>query len=202
MITTKRLRGMVMRKRMFWLMIALCVAVMSGFVGFSILRTNQARSVFAGEGYVLVGDETGTKQIGFADAQSYQVYNSGKVRFLSASGDEALLERDSFVYYEDGGIMALADGILLDFKDLSDNFINNYFLNAGLTIYRTGDTYAAETTAGAMSFGEHMWKLSDQKYLIAAPALKVCFSEEDQREVTDYVQVTVTDDCIVQMLTT
>jgi len=97
--------------------------------------------------------------------------------------------------------MALSDGILLDFNDLSDNFINNYFISAGLTIQSAGEGYTAETTAGTITFGDHLWKLSDQKYLVQSPELTVYYSEDDQREVTDYVQINVTDDGIVQILT-
>lgn len=52
-----------------------------------------------------------------------------------------------------------------------------------------------------MTFGEHLWKLSDTKYLIEAPSLKVYLSEGDVREVKDYVQVAVTADNIVHLLT-
>ena len=58
-----------------------------------------------------------------------------------------------------------------------------------------GNEYVAETTAGTIRFGEHLWKLSDQKYLIR-PTSRCVFRKMTLRWLI--CPVTITDDGIVQ----
>lgn len=190
-----------MVKRIFGIVISVCLLALVVFTGFAIWYASSEQPEFKTDGYVLQGDGLETRQLAFAAATPYKVSSAGTVRFESISGEQVMVQRESFVHYGDGSVMALSDGILLDFNDLSDNFINNYFISAGLTIKSAGEGYTAETTAGTVTFGDHLWKLSDQKYLIQSPTLTVCYSDEDQREVEDYVQIQITEDGIAQIQT-
>lgn len=171
------------------------------FAGFGIWHSKSQTPAFELGGYILQGDAEEIKQLSFQSGENYTSTLSGAVRFEDTDGQEATVSKESFVHFDDNSVMALSDGILLDFSDLSENFINNYFISAKLRITEAGGSYTAETTAGSMKFGEHLWKLSDSKYMIESPTLKVHISEEDVRETNDYVQITVTDDQIVHILT-
>lgn len=190
-----------MLKRIFGITISVCLMVVGAFTGFAIWHSSSTQPTFETDGYVLLGDGLEAKQLSFTAAARYQVSGTGVVKFEDSTGEKVTVQKESFVHFGDGGIMALSDGILLDFNDLSDNFINNYFITAGLTIQSAGTGYTAETTVGTIAFGDHLWKLSNQKYLIRSSHLTVCYSEEEQREVEDYVQIHITDDGIAQILT-
>lgn len=190
-----------MLKRIFAIVISVCILVLAAFIGFAIWHDSSEQPEFRTDGYVLQSDGMESKQLAFAAATPYRGSGDGTVRFDSISGEQVAVQRESFVHYGDGSVMALSDGILLDFNDLSENFINNYFISEGLTIRFAGEEYTAETTAGTITFGDHLWKLSDQKYLIQSPTLTVYYSDEDQREVNDYVQIHITDDGIAQIQT-
>lgn len=190
-----------MLKRIFVITISVCLAVLAAFTGFAIWHASSAQPEFKTNGYVLLGDGTETKQLTFKAASRYKVSSAGVVKFKDASGEKVTVQQESFVHFEDSGVMALSDGILLDFNDLSNNFINNYYISAGLTIQSAGSEYTAETTAGTITFGDHLWKLSDQKYMIRSPRLAVYYTEGEHRDVEDYVQIHITDDGIVQILT-
>lgn len=64
-----------------------------------------------------------------------------------------------------------------------------------------GGVYTAETNSGTVTFGENLWKLSEEKYIIRAPELTIRFADGDERPAGEYVQVTTTPDGIVQLLT-
>ena len=179
----------------------LCLSAVFTFTGFGIWHAKSQTPSFELGGYILQGDAEEVKQLSFKSGENYTSTLSGAVRFKDTDGNEETVSKESFVHFDDNSVMALSDGILLDFSDLSENFINNYFITAKLRISETGGSYTAETTAGSMKFGEHLWKLSDSRYMIEAPTLKVHISEEDVREANDYVQVTITDDQIVHILT-
>ena len=190
-----------MNKRLGLLIVALGIISGITFTGFSVWHSSRMTPVFDTAGYILCGDADEGKWLSFRSGAEYTSTLSGSILFSSPDTGRATVSKESFAYFDDNSMMALSDGILLDFKDLSDNFINNYYLNAGLRISNAGSTYVAETSTGTMEFGEYLWKLSNQKFVVVSPTLKVHMSDDDVREVNDYVQVTVTNDKVVHLLT-
>lgn len=189
-----------MLKRVSIITVVLCLVAFVGGLGFAAWNSISAQPEFASSGYILKGNGMDADRLSFSANERYRVANNGMASFKS-EGDKVYVPTDSFAIMDNGSVMALSDGILMDFNDLSANFINHYYISAKLPIQRSGDTYTAETTAGSMTFGDHMWKLSDSKYLVESPVLTVNFSETDIRPVSNYVQISVTDDGIVQLLT-
>lgn len=190
-----------MVKKVSFVLVGIGLAAIIAFSGFGIWRATRQVPAFDAAGYILQGETEEVKSISFRSGEAYTSTLSGGISFSDTDGKKTTVPRESFVYFEDSSVMALSDGVLVDFNDLSDNFINNYYINAGLCLHDSNGSYTAEATAGTMTFGEHLWKLSDTKYLIEAPSLKVYLSEGDVREVKDYVQVVVTADNIVHLLT-
>ena len=190
-----------MNKRLGLLIVALGIISGIAFTGFSVWHSSRMTPVFDSAGYILCGDADEGKWLSFRSGAEYTSTLSGSILFSSPDIGRTTVSKESFAYFDDNSMMALSDGILLDFKDLSDNFINNYYLNAGLRISNAGSTYVAETSTGTMEFGEYLWKLSNQKFVVVSPTLKVHMSDDDVREVNDYVQVTVTNDKVVHLLT-
>ncbi len=190
-----------MSKRLIIIMLSVGLAAVLGFGGFGVWYASAQTPKFQQAGYILQGEEDEVKWHSFDSGEKYVSTLTGDINFDSAEEGEVTVSEESFVHFEDGSMMALSDGILLDFNDLSENFINNYYIEAGLKILQSGDTYTAETTAGSMSFGEHLWKLSDKKYLIASKDIKVHMSDSDIREAQDYVQVVMTEDNVAHLLT-
>lgn len=190
-----------MLKKISWVIMGIGLGAILVFAGFGILRSSRNTPTFDTAGYILQGDAEEVKGVSFRAGESYASTLAGQISFSDTEGKKAAVSKESFVHFEDNSIMALSDGILLDFNDLSENFINNYYISSGLRLTDANGTYTAEATAGTMKFGENMWKLSDRKYMIQSPTLKVSLSEEDVREVSDYVQVVITEDGIVHLLT-
>lgn len=181
--------------------IVLGLAVIFSFIGFGIWHTTSQTPSFDAGGYILQSESEEVKSLFFQAGESYTNTLSGGISFTDSAGNEEIVSRDSFVHFDDNSVMALNDGVLLDFEDLSENFINNYLISAELNITEAGGVYTAETTSGTIQFGENLWKLSDKNYMIQSPTLKVCLAEDDIREVNDYIQILVTDDQIVYLMT-
>lgn len=190
-----------MSKKFMILMLSVGLAAVLGFGGFGIWHASKSTPRFDQNGYILQGEEDEVKWHAFQSGEKYAATLAGTINFKSEDEGEVSVAQQSFAHFEDDSMMALSDGVLLDFNDLSENYINNYYINAGLPIAETGDTYTADTNAGSMEFGEHLWKLSDQKYLIAAPSLEVHMTEDDIRDAEGYVQVVMTEDNVAHMLT-
>jgi len=172
-----------------------------GFSAFSITYNSGQNESFEKAGYVLVGSYSDVKVIPFASNTKFAKSANQTVQFKSTDGEIYTIDLDSFIYFDDGEIMSLTSGVLLDFDDLSANFINHYTVSANLKMSKSNNKYSIVTSNGTIPFGENIWKLNANKYLVQSSKLKVHFSDEDVREVDDYIQINVTSDGIVEMLT-
>lgn len=190
-----------MLKRVLGITVALLVLGLLMIVGAGIWLTESSLPAFSQSGYVLQTGDESVKQIAFSADENYKVTKLGVVTFTDASGETASVEQRSFLHLDGGAVSAFSDGILLDFNDLSANFINNYYITQGVEVTASGEGYTAQTDSGTLPFGDHLWKLSDDCYIVESPDLTVHFSDEDERVVSHYVEVRVTEDGIVQLLT-
>ncbi len=189
-----------MSKKFTVILILLGVLAIGMFAGLGIWRSKSTTPSFADGGYILKEEADGVRQMGFAAGTEYVTDISGNISFTGSGGERHSIDRRSYVFFNNSGVMALSDGVLLDFNDLSENFINNYYISQTLPIRESGGVYTAETVNGSMSFGENVWKMADNYYLIQSPTLTVCLSANDSYPVEDYVLVHVTDDGVAHLL--
>ena len=190
-----------MLKRVLGITLGLLVVGLLVIIGAGIWLTESSLPAFAQNGYVLQSGEDSVKQVVFSADENYKVTKLGVVTFTDASGETASVEQRSFLHLDGGAVSAFSDGVLLDFNDLSANFINNYYITEGVEITSSGEGYTAQTNSGTLTFGDHLWKLSDDRYMVQSSELTVHFSDEDERAVSGYVEVRITEDGIVQLLT-
>ena len=180
-------------------LIGIFTVLVTGVIAIPFLVMQNSETEFGTEGYVLgIGED---KKLEFNGDTTYKVTVTGSVQFSDIYGKDKKMDETNFIHYDAGQTSALSDGVLLDFADLSSNFINNYYISSGVVIEKAGQNYTTQTDSGSLTFGEHLWKLSPNKFLIQSQSLKVHFSEEDVREVSDFVEVSITDDGIINLLT-
>ncbi len=188
-----------MNKKSLIALITLFVVLIVSTVVLSLFSANEGQQQFANDGYVLNVDDI--KKVEIESDTTYKVNRSGVVSFSDAEGTPMSIESENFVHLADDSIMAFSDGILLDFDDLSENFINNYYVSKELQIKESANGYTVDTQTGTLAFGEHVWKVSDDRYIIRSNTLDVYFSDEDIREVSNFVEISVNEDGIVSILT-
>jgi hypothetical protein len=188
-------------KKVLTVTVTSIVAITVSLMGFGAYKSAAGSSSFEEAGRILLGGEQEEKTIEFAEGEDYLVTRGGSVKLSGGKGERSDFPSESFIRYEGGGVTSLTGGVLLDFNDLSGNFINNYYISPGLAITREGREYKARTAGGEMSFGENLWKLSERKYLIQSPTLVVRFSGEDERSAAEYVMVNITEDGLVRLMT-
>ncbi len=190
-----------MSKKLIIFLIASLVTMVGAIGALTVYTEENSKSQFASDGYILSSDGVEVSQLTFNPNSEYSISRIGNVVVENSDGGTTRISDDAFVHLNDGSIVALRDGVLLDFNDLSDNFINNYYITRELPIYESGNEYVIETSSGDVNFGEHVWKLTNSKYLIRANSLNIHFAEDDVRSVGSFVEVAVSDDGIVKLVT-
>lgn len=182
-------------------MIAILLVGCLGIVGTGAMLTKTNEETFPAAGYVLTSDGEGVQQLRFNENTAYKSSKPGYVTFSQSEGGKTQVGKTSFVHLDDGSMMCLSDGVLMNYDDMSDNFINNYYITSGLVVSRTGDGYSAESGSGTINFGDYMWKSSEDECVVVSPTLKVHFSDSDVRTVNDFVEVHMTPDGICSVYT-
>lgn len=189
-------------KKIVLIIAMLGVFATAGATVFGVAKASSSKSAFEDGGYVLLGNGSGDgKKIEVDAGTVYSPTVAGTISFKGSDGSAASAPLESFVTYNDDSVAAFTSGIILDFNDLSGNFINNYCVPAGMRITRNGSSYYANTASGDITFGDHIWKLTDSKYLVCSPELAIHFADDDIRTAEDFVQVCVAEDGIVRLLT-
>ncbi|GEM_PF-5281468 len=178
------------------------VAVAAGFTGFAISRTRSAELTLQESGRVLLGNDIDDEKYKeFGEGSKYLLTKSNRVKLMTSDGETGMIPSSSFAVFDSGSSKSFSGAVLLDFNDLKSNFINNYYIPEGMVLNRSEDGYSVDATGGTITFGDNLFKVSDDKYLVQSPSLKVVFSENDIRPVSNFVQVNVTEDKIVCLLT-
>lgn len=189
-----------MKKKLISIFIACALIAFAG-IGFGIWHSVSSHPEFIKDGFVLTGEGDTSKKHSFSAGSAYSKGISGTVHFETDENKKVSVPSESFIHYGNESVVALSDGVLLDLNDLSNNFINNYYITSGLEISQVGGTYRAQATSGEMTFGDNVWKLSDINYIIQSPKLRVFFSKGDTRDVENFVQVLIADNGIAKLMT-
>lgn len=195
-----------MSKKIIIISILVGVFLVGGIIGVAAGRTSDATTKFYGDGYVLCDSLSAaqeSKYIPFAQGEQYSANVGGAISFNSTDNRKVSVDKQSFACYVDGSFMAFSDGVLIDLDDVSKHYITNYYVNAGLVISPNGNGYRAITDIGEQVFGDHIWKLSANKYVIRSTnTLKIYnIPAASVVEVSGFVQVVITSDNVVVLLT-
>lgn len=187
-----------MLKKVLIVIIAVLLAGSVAFTVAGVAITNRNQPEFTDGGYILGGDDGA--QLTFNAGEKYRA-SGEKVSFTDLSGKRVKVPETSFLHMNNGGVSALSDGVLLDFNDLSNNFVNNYYISSGLNITPSGDGYVAESATGNVTFGDNIWKLSPSSYIIQSPELKITAGDGTKTETEGYAEVSTNEDGFVTIRT-
>ncbi len=188
-------------KKLIALIVALGVLTAAGGIFYSWSRGNANATEFSGAGYVLSADpERADKQIYFAEGMAWKGGLSERVVFSDVQGNRTEVESTTFAHYDSGALSAFANGVVVDLDDIETAQVtNHYAVGANLLFEENGGTYTISGANVEAEFGNFLWKLSENKYMLVSPTISVRFSESDVREVEDFLEITYIDAGVVQL---
>lgn len=184
--------------------IAIVAVLLIGAVAFGGIATYvtvSSQKTFQEDGYILTGNSLNKGKIDFSAGTKFTV-KKDYVTFKDVNGQTVRVDLDCFVHYVGGGVESFTDGVLMNFKDLSDNFINNYYIEANVIISpNEGGIGYVSNTNNEMQFGNYLLKLETGRYIVCAPNMYVHLSDTEQPEIEGFVEVLTSEDGIAYIRT-
>lgn len=184
------------------------ISLIGSILGYGIYRGMSNKEVFADSGYILVApentysDDEINNQIYFEKGTTYQKVYPNKIMFHDQKNKKRILDADSFVHYNNGGVASLEEGVMVDMSSFDSPLTNYYGLSSDSVMDFQGDSYALDNSGEEMNFQNALWKINDTKYLLLSKNIVVKFSEENEHEFKDFIEINYYDTGIIRIVTT
>jgi hypothetical protein len=195
---------MIKNKSLVFLLI-LSLLLISFGIYFAIHSFNSTKSVFMQDGYVLecqddlAGAEGKSIQYHFRGGTTYRARFPQKIVFNDTQNQRIITAEHGFLHYADGSFGAFKNGVVLNLSALNADLINYYNVSPDSIMQNNGSSYSLDHMGTPINFKQFLWKLNQDKYLLAADTIKLHFLEDDVREFKDYLEVSYIDENVVQL---
>ncbi len=159
---------------------------------FAINYKNKSVNYFSSSGYIIsnLGDgNSNINKLYFEQNTSYKSNNKDGYTFSNSNGEKVEITEESFVHYSDGSIMSLKKGVAIDLNEIDSKLINYYNIFENSVLRKEAAVYKIDNLDKTITFAKLMYKISDNKYLVASPKIIVSFSGEQAVEMEDYVEI-------------
>lgn len=156
--------------------------------------TKLNKKEFPESGYILQSSEDQKLNIDryYFDANAkYKVNYQSNVEFNDTDGNKVKTNSVNFIHYSNGSISALANGAIINLTQIDENPIIYYNINKGQILKKQNNMYSIDNMGQQLGFSQFIWKLSDNKYLIAdASNLKLNLGDDtDTKTIKGYLEI-------------
>ncbi|MBT1175846.1 hypothetical protein JS530_10120 [Bifidobacterium sp. LC6] len=207
-----------MKNRKLIMIVVTVVLALVVSLGYALYSSLNAKTAFAQDGYILgqvnVEDSGSTGSSNtttasstsanegnagyyFSAGDTYQVKYPQKIVFTDSSGERVVTDTTNFVHYQDESLSAFSKGVFLDLDKLNAKPLNYYNIPANVTMTKQGNSYQLQTVDGQKRLTNFIWKIEDNKYLVASNTLKLHLSKSNTKQVQGYVEVNFVDNNVV-----
>lgn len=170
----------------------------------NILKVQKENStIFEDSGYILKSADEGTNQnierYYFNGNSSYKKNYSGQITFQDTTGEKITTDDNSFVHYSNGSISALKNGVIINLNDIEAEPISYYNIKKNNILEKNGKDYVIYNLDKKLSFTNYIWKISNNKYIVAGNQMKISFSDGTQKTIDGYLELEYSDNEVVKI---
>ncbi|MDE6952686.1 MAG: hypothetical protein K2P09_02620 [Erysipelotrichales bacterium] len=163
-----------------------------------------AMEVFPQDGFILgensnIKDDKVDNNYYFSAGKKYQKKYPNKVVFSDNDGEKIVADETNFVHFRDESLMALSDGVFLNTDTLNQKTLGYYNIGNDVILEKQNNDYIINSQGNEEKMRNFIWKLSDSKYMVVSPSVKMHFSQEKQETVEDYLEIEFVDKGVVRL---
>lgn len=177
--------------------------ILAGLLVYNVYNVQKENTkVFEDPGYILQSASSQSQKIDkyyFNADEEYKIKNNQKVIFKDTSGDEVTTGKDNFIHYNNGSISSLKKGVLINLANIEQDPITYYSIAANQVVNKQGDNYWIDHLGGRLQFTNLIWKISDNKYLIAGNGMTVTFNDGTTNEINGYLELEYLDNQVIKI---
>ena len=183
------------------LIITVIIAIFIALLFFFGLKAyNNSFKNFKLNGYVIANkSDYKSERYYFNKDQKYKKTANKNVVFKTTSKNSVSVDDNSFVHYSNNSISTLKKAAILNLDNITDTTIKYYNLYEGSVLNKVNDKYSFTNLGQKISLESIIIKISKDKYLVAAPALKINIGNEQKEIKNSYIEITFFDGNIVKI---
>lgn len=171
-------------------------------VGYSAYSKLNSQKYFLSNGYVLSGT-TENKNVDevqyFSNGEKYTHTWTDTLEFKNTEGEKVTVESDNFIHYTNNDLSLMSKGVLMNTEDLQNEVVTSYSTPEEVLIKNSKDGYEISNLDETITVSDFIWKVSDEKYLIASDEIKLSLGKNKEETVSGYVELTYVDGGIVKL---
>lgn len=194
-----------MKKNIYVFLIILIALLLGIFLVYNVFKIQQNnKKTFVDSGYILEssGKNAESKVVEryyFSANQQYKEKYINKVEFQDTNGDKRKVNNQNFIHYTDGSISSLVNGTLIDLNTIEQEPIYYYNINKNNVLQKEDGYYKIMNLDSELTFTNVLWKISENKYLIASDQINLVFDDNTQKNIKGYVEIEYEDDQVVKI---
>ena len=177
--------------------------ILAGLLIFNVYNVQKENTkIFEDPGYILKSASSESQKVDkyyFNADEEYRIKNNQTVIFKDTSGDEVTTDKVNFIHYNNGSISSLKKGVLINLANIDQDPITYYSIAANQVVNKQGDNYWIDHLGGRLQFTNLIWKISDNKYLIAGNGMTVTFNDGTTNEINGYIELEYLDNQVIKI---
>lgn len=177
--------------------------MLGGGLFFAINSRKETINYFYDSGYVINNtydaSKVQTNKEYFEANSAYQTKSDDKYSFQNTDGKKVIVSEESFVHYSNGAIMALKDGVAIDLDKIDLEILNYYNIFEGSLLSKKEDAYEINNLNDTIVFNKMLFKISDDKYLLAANDIVISFSDGQTVSTKDFIEIEYANEDVIRL---
>jgi len=185
------------------IVVIISVLMVAGGLFFAINSKKETIKYFNADGYLINNtydsEKSKINKEYFNANAAYQSQSEDKYSFKNTDGENVVVSEESFVHYSDGSIMALKDGVAIDLDKIDLEILNYYNIFDGSILSKKDNTYEINNLNDTIVFNKMLFKISDNKYLLAANDIVISFADGQTVSTQDYIEIEYANEDVIKI---
>lgn len=185
------------------LVVIMSMILIGGTSAFSVRNKATSKITLERGGFILDGTENkadGYCKYYFEEDTTFEYRYPDSIVFHDTENQTAIADTTSFIHYSDGSIASFSQGVITDLNNISGSVLNYFRLSCDNIMELSGNSYMLDYQDTSNYFSDFLWKIADNKYLIASKEIKIQFSNQDTRVYANYVELQYYNEGILLIL--
>lgn len=167
---------------------------------FAINYKKESIKYFYDGGYVISNtyDNSDLNKVYFDSNAAYES-KGDTYTFKNSDGNKITINEDTFIHYNNGSVMALKDGVAIDLDKIDSKLLSYYNVFTSSILKKTSSGYEISNLNDIVSFNKLMYKISNNKYLVAADNIVVSFADDQTVSMNKYAEIEYVNDNVIRI---
>lgn len=158
---------------------------------------------FEEAGYILQSNDqnkTAVDRFYFKANSVYKKNYGDNIEFANTDGEKVETGKNNFIHYTNGSIGAFKNGVLINLNQINDRLITYYNISKKQTLARKNNVYSISHLGHDLIFTSLLWKISDNKYLIASDNINLSLgNDEEKKFIKGFIEIEYQDNEVIKI---